>query len=167
MFNAKSWMSVTSYAWPGALLAVVLLAGCDRTESPPAADAPARRAADAQPQQQPADDPRPAPILTLTEADGDRAVKLQRGQVVEIRLPADRAGGFSWIPARNALPVLDTNGLPQFEADASGAPNAPGTEVWQFIGREAGHAHLEFEYRKPAEPDASPRQTISYHFDVE
>lgn len=166
MLHDNCWISGASRALPAALLALGLLTGCDRSEAPPAADAPAPQA-EARPAQQVAKDSPSAPTLTLTEADADRAVTLRPGQVVEIRLQADRAAGFSWVPAQNPLPVMNTDGMPRFEGDERAAADTSGTEVWRFIGRKAGHAHLVMEYRRLAEPDAPPRQTIAYHFDVE
>ena len=166
MIHDKCWISGASRALPAALLAMVLLTGCSRSEPPPAADAPAPQA-ETRPVQPAAADSPSAPTVTLTEADADRAVALRPGQAVEIRLQADRAAGFSWVPAQNPLPVMSTDGMPRFESDEHAAADASGTEVWRFIGREAGHAHLVMEYRRLAEPDAPPRQTIAYHFDVE
>jgi predicted secreted protein len=86
---------------------------------------------------------------------------------VEVRLPADRSRGFTWIPAGNMLPVMTTDGVPQYESADDAPEYAPGTEIWRFIAREPGHAHLVFEYRRPLEADAPPRQTLTFHFDVE
>ena len=147
-----------------ALVAAALLAGCGQSQEPPATAAPA---AQPKPQQALPEPARAAPIVTLTDADTDRATRLQRGQVVEIRLPADRVSGFTWLPAHNPLPIMGTDGVPLFETDAGASPGAPGTEVWRFIAREPGHGHIVFEYRRPHEPGALPGQTVTYHFDVE
>jgi predicted secreted protein len=148
----------------GAVVTAALLAGCGQSQEPPATAAPA-----AQPESRQAlpEASRAAPIFTLTDADTDRAMGLQRGQVVEIRLPADRVSGFTWLPAHNPLPIMGTDGVPLFETDADASPDAPGTEVWRFVAREPGHAHVVFEYRRPHESGAPPRQTVTYHFDVE
>jgi predicted secreted protein len=150
---------------PGVLCAFLaggLLAGCGQPQEPPAATPPPPAAA---PEAQPLtpDRPRSAPVVTLTDADADRALSLQRGQVVEIRLPADRASGYAWIPAENMLPVMSTDGAPLFE----NGNGAAGTEIWRFIGREPGHAHLVFEYRRLSDLDARAERTVVYHFDVE
>jgi predicted secreted protein len=153
-----------------ALSAAALLAGCGQqspqqatTPAPAAATSPA---ADALPPAAP-EKPRAAPTVTLTEADEGRALRLQRGQVVEIRLSADRPAGYTWIPAHNALPVLATDGIPEYETQEGSADSAPGIEVWRFIGREPGHAHLLFEYRRPFEADLPPQASLTFHFDVE
>jgi predicted secreted protein len=154
---------------PGAFctaLAAVLLAGCGQPQEPAAPAAPGP-AAEAEPQRMTPEQSRAAPTLTLTDADADRALAVQRGQVVEVRLPSDRAAGFAWIPAENVLPVMSTDGVPEFESEEGAPGNASGTEVWRFIGREQGHAHLVFEYRRLTEPEAPPHRTIVYHFDVE
>lgn len=155
--------------WSGALCIVLvggMLAGCGQPQEPPASSPPPP-AAQAESQPMSEGKPRTAPTVTLTDADADRALALQRGQVVEIRLPADRAGGFAWIPTENLLPVMSTDGAPLFETGENAPGNATGTEVWRFIGREPGHAHLVFEYRRLTDLDAPAQRTIVYHFDVE
>ncbi len=151
--------------------AAALLVGCGQKQEQqqPAAPAPAASppAAAAPEVETPPERPRAAATLTLTEADADRAVALKIGQVVEVRLTADRVAGYTWIPARNLLPVMGTDGVPEYETEEGAPESTPGIEVWRFIGREPGHAHLVFEYRRPFEPDAPPHQSITYHFDVE
>ena len=157
----------------GAVLAALLITGCGQSQAPQAppatapATTPAPDAGARQPQPQPVSaTPRATPFVTLTGEDDGRAVRLQRGQVVEIRLPADRASSFTWIPVRNMLPTMSTDGLPVFEPE-TGAEGAPGIEVWRFIAREPGHADLVFEYRRLTDPGAPPSGEVAYHFDVE
>lgn len=157
-----------------ALFAGLALAGCGQQEPPAGTAAPVatpqpetpptgqRQTPQGQVQQPTADQARSAPVVTLTEADQGTALSLQRGQVVEIRLESDRAGGYAWVPAENALPVLAADGAPGYEAQ----DGAAGVEVWRFIAREPGHAHLVFEYRRPQEPDGAPQKSLVYHFDV-
>lgn len=152
-----------------AATAALLMSGCGQKQEQPAPAAPAASpppaatpAVEATPGEQ-----RAAPTVTLTEADADRAVALAVGQVVEVRLSTDRVAGYTWIPAHNMLPVMGTDGVPEYETEEGAPDNAPGIEVWRFIGRAPGHAHLVFEYRKPFEAGAPPGQTITYHFDVE
>jgi predicted secreted protein len=151
-----------------ALLAATLLTGCgQQPEQQQQATPAAPAAADALPPPAIPEKPRAAPTVTLTEADEGRALSLQRGQVVEIRLSADRPAGFTWIPAHNALPVLATDGIPEYETQEGREHSDPGIEVWRFIGREPGHAHLVFEYRRPFEADLPPQASLTFHFDVE
>lgn len=162
-------MSQQKSSRSGALCIVLaggMLAGCGQPQEPPATSPPPP-AAQVQPQSMIEEKPRAAPNVTLTDADADRALALQRDQVVEIRLPADRTGGFAWIPAENLLPVMSTDGAPLFEAGENARGNAMGTEVWRFIGREPGHAHLVFEYRRLTDLNTPAQRTIVYHFDVE
>lgn len=165
-------MSERRFFGPGMIAlaaATALMVGCGQKQEQPSPAAPAAAppaaappAVESTPERQ-----RDVPTLTLTEADADRAVTLTAGQVVEVRLAADRVAGFTWIPAHNMLPVMGTDGVPEYETEEGAPENAPGIEVWRFIAREPGHAHLVFEYRKPFDADAPPSQTITYHFDVE
>lgn len=148
------------------LFAAVLLAACGQQQEPPAAPAtssPPTAAQSASAERAPAAQPRAATV-TITDADDGRAVALQRGQVVELRLRADRTAGFTWIPVQNVLPVMNTDGVPLYE---SAGDDSAGTEIWRFIALEPGHAHLVFEYRRPFEPGAPPQKSITLHFDVE
>lgn len=103
----------------------------------------------------------------MTEADEGRALRLERDQVVEIRLQADRANGFAWIPRHNPAPVLRTAGMPEYLVDEASGPDAPGTEVWRFAAAEPGHVHLVFDYLQPFRGDAPASQSLMFHFDVE
>lgn len=158
-----------------------LVAACGQKTQPQAPPpAPAAEAAPAtQPpvSQAPAEPARtePAPAghwlsnadFTLTVADTDRAFRLHRGQVVELRLTADRVSGFTWIPTHDMRPMMSTDSMPQYEIDEDAGPAAPGTEIWRFIAREPGHVHLVFEYRRPFDAGVPPAQTVVYHFDIE
>lgn len=150
-----------------ASIAALLLAGCGQQapETPaPAATPPAPSAETPSPIQE---SDRATPVMTLTDADDGRMLSLRRGEVFEVRLPAERIAGYSWIPAENPMPVIGTDGVPLYEIDERLPDGAPGIEVWRFIGRSAGHAHLVFEYRRPWEADAPPHRTVSFHLDVE
>jgi predicted secreted protein/predicted small lipoprotein YifL len=153
-----------------AVLAASALAACGQPQTPPPVDAPQPQPQEtARPKEESrptiAGQPQAAPVVTLGAADDGRAVSLQRGEVVEVKLEADRASGFSWIPAQSLLPFMGTDGLPVYEEPAGAG--APGLETWRFIGLEPGHAHLVFEYRRPLAPDAPPQKTLTFHFDIE
>lgn len=154
------------YGAHAGLFAAVLLAACGQQQEPPAGPAtnsPAAVAQSSSAEQAPAAQLR-ASTVTITDADDGRAVTLQRGQVVELRLRADRAAGFTWIPVQNVLPVMKTDGVPLYESEGDAAA---GTEIWRFIALEPGHAHLVFDYRRPFEPGTPPQKSITLHFDVE
>lgn len=147
------------------LLAAVLLTACGQ-QQPSAPPAAADSVPGAEPQPLFPEKLRAAPTVILTETDADRAVNLQKGQVVEVRLSADRVSGYTWIPAQGMAPVMNPDGVPQYEKYEAAGADAPGTEIWRFIADEPGHAHLVFEYRRPlgGEP---PQQSLTFHFDVQ
>lgn len=154
------------YGLCAGLFAAVLLAACGQQQEPPAGPAtssPPAAVPSSSAAQAPAAQPHAATV-TITDADDGRAVALQRGQVVELRLRADRAAGFTWIPVQNVLPVMNTDGVPLYESEGDATA---GTEIWRFVALEPGHAHLVFEYRRPFEPGTPPQKSITLHFDVE
>lgn len=143
---------------------VLLAAGaCSREDVPaPAAEAPA--AAATEPTTEVA--AVAVPKVVLTDSDDGRAVRLQRDEVIEVRLPADRASGFTWIPAEHLLPVMRTDGMPRYVPVEPAAPDGPGIESWRFVALEPGHAHLVFDYVQPL-GGVAPVRTVTFHFDVE
>lgn len=108
-----------------------------------------------------------APTVTLTDADADRTITLAEDEVVEIRLPADRESGYTWIPARHLLPVFRAYGVPEYEKDESAEAAAPTIEIWRFMAEEAGTAELVFEYRKPLDGDQPAEQTLVFRLQAE
>lgn len=107
------------------------------------------------------------PTVTLTDADAERTITLAEDAVVEVRLPADRENGYTWIPRRHLLPVLSAYGVPEYELDESAQESAPAIEVWRFMAEEAGTAELVFEYRKPLGNDEPAGKTLVFHLEVE
>lgn len=154
----------------GAVLGVfTLLAACGREAPPPPPPLPAAAPATAPMQQPPpaTTQGHAAPAVTLTELDGDRAVTLKRGDIVEVRLKADRISGLTWVPAADVQPAMRTDGMPQYEPDETAAEHTAGTEVWRFVAQHSGHVHLVFEYLSPFDRGSAPVATVVYHFDIE
>jgi len=110
---------------------------------------------------------RTAPTVILTDADAERRVVLAEDEVLEVRLPADRQSGYTWIPAQHLLPVFSAYGIPEYELDESADTNPRGIEIWRFMAEEVGAAELVFEYRKPLGADEPPRQTRVFQLAVE
>jgi len=108
-----------------------------------------------------------APTVTLTDADAERRVVLAEDEVLEVRLPADRESGYTWIPTQHLLPVFSAYGIPEYQADGSADAKQPGIEIWRFMAEETGTAELVFEYRKPLGADEPPRQTLVFQLAVE
>jgi len=145
-----------------ALSGALLLAGCGQRAEPPATIPPPIEPPAAG---QPAAAGDASPI-TVTDEDDGRTLRLQEGQAVIVKLPADRAGGMTWIPARNALPVVATDGVPGYEPDTGAGGAGPGLETWRFVATEPGRAELVFEYRNLQE-SGPPLKTVTYRFDVQ
>nr|WP_240902012.1 protease inhibitor I42 family protein [Wenzhouxiangella sp. XN24] len=162
-----------------AVLSAVLLAGCGQRAEPPATIPPPieppaaaeQNAPDADEKDTPPAAGQPAAAadaspITVTDEDDGRSLRLQTGEAVIVKLPADRAGGMTWIPAGNALPVVATDGLPGFEPDTGAGGAGPGLETWRFIAAEPGQAELAFEYRD-LQGGGPPLKTVVYRFEVE
>lgn len=157
---------------PGAVLCMLALLAACSPDAPPPPPPPAAAPATAPA----APGPTPSPpagqdaavaALTITAEDTDRAFTLRRGDLVEVRLEADRISGLTWVPTANVQPAMRVEGMPQYQPDESAPEHTAGTEVWRFVAQHAGHVHLVFEYRRPFDREAPPVATVIYHFDIE
>lgn len=109
------------------LLAAVVLAGC--------AAAGARTGA----------------VRTLGPADHDRIIRIEQGQILEVRLPAAAPGGPRWDIDRLDTPTLALAAPPAWLPPAEGVPGARGTAVFRLRAARPGQAMVRLVYRHPWE----------------
>ena len=106
----------------------------------------------------------PIPALIVQESDAGRAVQVERGRKVTLRLEANHGAGYRW-SATSSGDALEQLGEP-FYAREKTAAGAPGAEYWSFMARRSGRQELRFEYRRPWESATPAAKGLSYTIDV-
>ena len=106
----------------------------------------------------------PVPALMVGESDAGRAIEVERGRKVTLRLEANRSAGYRWSVATSG-DALEPLGEPFYTAEKSVA-GAGGAEYWSFMAKRGGRQELRFEYRRPWEKDKPPAKALSYTVDV-
>lgn len=101
-----------------------------------------------------------------TVIDQPGPVSLKVGETVTIVLDANPTTGYQWEPAvepdASVVRIVSDN----YEAPASDAMGAGGTQRLVIEGVAAGTTELELKYIRPWEPDAAPAETASYQVTV-
>jgi inhibitor of cysteine peptidase len=100
----------------------------------------------------------------LQESDAGRAIQVERGRRLTLRLDANRSTGYRWFVASsgNALSQL---GEPFYTAEKAAAGGG-GAEYWSFMPQRAGTQELRFEYRRPWEKDTPAARSLSFMVEV-
>jgi len=98
------------------------------------------------------------PPLVVGEISGP--VRLEPGQLLEVRLPMQAGTGYSWAASGDgaSLEFIDQTTLHPW----GGAPSVGGTQTQMFIYRAIapGEAVLRFAYRRPWEGGVPPAKTV-------
>ncbi len=118
-------------------------------------------------------------LANLAEAGNDKTVKvtttengssltLQKGELLEVTLPASFGAGFSWRVRDGADTVLRLKGKPETKKHEGEGPQVGSTEyqVFRFEAHEVGVGKLELEYVRPWEKQTSPAKTYSLTINV-
>ena len=98
------------------------------------------------------------PPVVVGESSGP--VRLEIGQLLEVRLPMQAGTGYSWAASgdSSALEFIDEVTLNPF----GGAPTVGGSQTQMFIYRAIGpgEARLRFAYRRPWESGVAPEKSV-------
>ena len=98
------------------------------------------------------------PPVVVGEDSG--AVRLEPGQLLEVRLPMQAGTGYSWAPSGDggSLEFIDQTTLHPW----GGAPTVGGNQTQMFIYRAIapGEAVLRFAYRRPWEGGVPPAKMV-------
>jgi inhibitor of cysteine peptidase len=97
--------------------------------------------------------------VALTESDAGSKVFLLQGETLTVRLAADPSTGQGWAVTRIVTSILKAQAEPRFEESADGAPDAPGSQFFEFTVAGAGSAPLELSYRRLSEKDKPAGKT--------
>ncbi|MCL6262997.1 protease inhibitor I42 family protein, partial [Craterilacuibacter sp. RT1T] len=101
-------------------------------------------------------------VLRIGEADNGLTLQMQRGQHLQLVVPANPSTGYVW-QATGFAPVLAQQGEALWVANGS-MPGSGGVETWSFVADKTGVTQLRLRYLRPWE--AMPLRELSYRVEV-
>lgn len=100
-----------------------------------------------------------ASAIFISLDDNGRQFALDRGDALEISLPATSGTGYTWQPEPVAGGFVNPVGEPRFKLD-SAMPGAPGHQIFLFAVQASGTGTLEMRYIRPWEKDTPPAKVF-------
>ena len=100
-----------------------------------------------------------ASVVFISQDDNGREFTLDRGDALEISLPATSGTGYTWRAEPVAGGFVMQVGEPAFALD-SAMPGASGHQVFHFGIDASGTGTLEIRYLRPWEKDAKPAKVF-------
>ena len=105
--------------------------------------------------------PRPvsASVIFISQDENGREFTLDRGDALEISLPATSGTGYTWQAEPVAGEFVTPIGDPTYKLD-SAMPGAAGHQIFHFSVRASGTGALEMRYVRPWEKDTPPAKVF-------
>ena len=100
-----------------------------------------------------------ASVVFISIDDNGRDFTLDRGDALEISLPATSGTGYTWQAQPVAGALVKQVGEPAFALD-SAMPGASGHQVFHFTIDASGTGALEIQYLRPWEKAAKPAKVF-------
>ena len=100
-----------------------------------------------------------ASVVFISLDDNGREFTLDRGDALEISLPATSGTGYTWQAQPAAGAFVKQVGEPAFALD-SAMPGASGHQVFHFSIDASGTGTLEIRYLRPWEKDSKPAKVF-------
>jgi inhibitor of cysteine peptidase len=100
-------------------------------------------------------------ISILTDKDTGGSVKLARGAMLEVKLPATAGTGFTWQIVKNNPEQLVLQGKSQIIRPDKKVVGGKQTQVFRFKAEGIGTSDLEIVYRRPFEKGKAPAKMFS------
>jgi predicted secreted protein len=100
-----------------------------------------------------------ASVVFISQDDNGREFTLDRGDALEISLPATSGTGYTWLAEPVAGGFVRQVGEPAFALD-SAMPGASGHQIFHFGIDASGTGTLEIRYLRPWEKDAKPAKVF-------
>ena len=106
-------------------------------------------------------------VIELVAADHDQRVDLKVGQLVTVRLDANRTTGYTWmLPsgelAQGLVQPLHPESRYDRKIDGIYSMGVGAIEVWEFRAVRAGSGTLRLEYRRPFEQNVDPLRIVDF-----
>jgi inhibitor of cysteine peptidase len=106
-----------------------------------------------------------ASMVFISQDENGREFTLDRGDALEISLPATSGTGYTWRAEPVAGSFVKLAGEPEFKRD-SAMPGASGHQVFHFAVEANGTGTLELRYLRPWEKNNAPAKVFKIHFIV-
>jgi inhibitor of cysteine peptidase len=100
-----------------------------------------------------------ASVIFVSQEDNGREFDLDRGDALEISLPATSGTGYTWQAEPVAGGFVEQVGEPAFALD-NAMPGASGHQIFHFGVKASGTGTLEIHYLRPWEKDAKPAKVF-------
>lgn len=100
-----------------------------------------------------------ASVVFISQDDNGREFTLDRGDALEISLPATSGTGYTWQTEPIAGEFVKPAGEPRYKLDSE-MPGAPGHQIFQFSVQASGTGTLEMHYIRPWEKDTPPAKVF-------
>ena len=106
--------------------------------------------------------------IALAETDSGKAIEVNPGERVIVRLASNRTTGYRWSLLTSGAESLTRLAAGEYSQDvgADGKPGAGGTESWYFQASTSGEEKLRFEYRRPWEENVPAAKSANYSVKV-
>jgi inhibitor of cysteine peptidase len=100
-----------------------------------------------------------ASVIFISQDENGREFTLDRGDALEISLPATSGTGYTWQAQPVAGELVKAVGEPAYKLD-SAMPGASGHQIFHFSVQASGAAALEMRYLRPWEKDTPPAKVF-------
>ena len=101
--------------------------------------------------------------IRVTIQQNGTTIAIEKGDLLEVRLPATLGTGYSWHVIQAGGPLLSLHEKSEGKKRDGEAPKAGGAEdqVFQFDAKSKGTAKLELQYARSWEKQTPPAKTFS------
>lgn len=99
--------------------------------------------------------------IVLHDSSAGGQVIIRRGDVLVVKLSANRTTGYAWSALSTHLGKLQQEGHPLYQTSRDRhLVGAGGVEIWSFRARHRGQTNLIFKYARPWERGVPPARTL-------
>ena len=99
-------------------------------------------------------------MIFVSQEDNGQEFTLERGDALEISLPATSGTGYTWQAEPVAGGIVKPVGDPKFKRD-NAMPGASGHQIFHFAVGASGTGTLEMRYLRPWEKGTKPAKVFT------
>jgi len=97
--------------------------------------------------------------VTVSSAMNGGSVKLEKGQVLVLKLASNPTTGYDWEISGLDTSILQQTGDVKYKSDSM-LTGSGGTDTWTFTAISSGQTHLSLIYHRGWEKDIPPLETF-------